>query len=220
MQRMTERDLNVAPSFSSGLADLQATQDTAAMREAAFGFETSGDLTSAKIWYRKAAELGEVRAMHDLASVLVLEDDLANAKEWLRMAAVNGFNPSRCELGDILEREGDHDGAAASFQAAAGDGYPEGLHRLGLLLFAQGREEEGIRLLEQAADRYWTPAMHDLGWWCAKRGDVRGAKHWYLKAAAEGHEPSMMALADVLDGVGHHSTAARWRRQASESRVG
>ena len=61
------------------------------------------DLECSEELYRRAAELGEMRAAHNLGSLLQRRDDLEAARQWYRRAADLGSDRSMVNLGLLLK---------------------------------------------------------------------------------------------------------------------
>lgn len=67
------------------------------------GAQVNKDPAQAAIWYRKAAEKGDVRAQHSLGVLYELgngvQADVGTAVQWYRKAAERGFAPAEFSLG-------------------------------------------------------------------------------------------------------------------------
>ena len=99
----------------------------------------SGDYIQAALWYQKAAELGNMEAQYQLASIYncgcygLLKDDTL-ATFWLRKAAEQGNQFAQRDLGKMYHGHGDNSEAGYWYRKAAEQGNEESrvaLHEMG-----------------------------------------------------------------------------------------
>ncbi|EGB11222.1 hypothetical protein AURANDRAFT_21499, partial [Aureococcus anophagefferens] len=130
------------------------------------------DKKAAKLW-KRAVELGDVRAMNNLGRLY--------------------------EHGSGVKL--DKKKAARLYRAAADRGDAVAQNNLGLFLDSEGKFEEAFRYYALAADQGYTNAEHNLGC-CYLDGegtevDLGKARYWFERAAAKGCEDAIENLAHL-----------------------
>lgn len=109
------------------------------------------DLALAASWFRKAADLGHVRAQFYMGSAYDggygVERDYEEAYAWYRRAAAEGDRDAQSGLGGLYAAgngvEQDYEKAAAWYRRAAEGGIANAQHQLGLMYLAgRGVEQD------------------------------------------------------------------------------
>jgi TPR repeat protein len=172
------------------------------MFESGIGVESS--TKQARLWYRKAAELGHVDAMVMLAKSLV-QVNVSDAADWYLRAAELGHAEAQRALADTLAEgstEG-HDllGACNWYVMAARQG--DVLAKQALSTFLQ-HNQEGIcdALVRSAAQGGLAQAQYVTGLKARRRpsdlDDGLRACEWFRAAAEQGHADAQCELADCF----------------------
>ena len=149
-------------------------------------------------WFERAAGLGSLRAVRNLAasysSGAGVPLDKARAAGYYRTAADMGDVDSMCVLASML-RNGDgvpmdKEGAAELYRRAADLGDPDAQYDLAFML--DGGEgiprdrDEAERLFRLSADQGDTDACLCIGGILYERGDYAGAEGYFMTAALKG----------------------------------
>ncbi|NVO06929.1 MAG: sel1 repeat family protein, partial [Rhodoferax sp.] len=160
------------------IGDAEAQYDLALM--CANGVGVAQNLAQAIAWATQAAERGHAAAQYLLgtscANGVGVERELRAATKWLTRAADQGHERAAFKLARILS--GDAQTLANEWQLLAAEkGLPEAQAALATQMLAEA----------------------------GNQGDVLDALAWAEKAAARGHGPSQLALAQLLESgrVGH-----------------
>jgi TPR repeat protein len=131
--------------------------------------------------YKRAVELGNVRAMTNLGGCYErghgVAQDNKKAMQLYRMASARGDARAQCNLGLLLSDEGNSEAARYHFQLAAERGYTTGEYLL------------GVELFKLVTDFTETQSQTDL----AK------AAGYFVRAAAKGHEQAQFSLDRIED---------------------
>ncbi len=188
------------------------------LRQAAEGGDTAamcnlGVLLSDPQWFDRAADLGSLRGMKNLASAYAAGMGVPMDKE----AAADLYQRA-ADLGDVdsmvvlatMKRNGDGiprdlEGAASLFRKAADAGDPDAQYDLAMMLdsgegIPQDREE-AERLFGCSAEQGDTDACLCYGGICYEKGDYQGAEKWFMDAALKGDVKAMYNLGLIyMDG--------------------
>lgn len=147
---------------------------------------TDSDPGRALEWFRRAADLGSIAAMRNIAAL-----DKDSAVEWLGRAADLGDTDSLCILASMYRNgsgvDMDKVRAAELYRAAADLGDPGAQYDLAFMLDAG----EGIPADPAEAERYFalsadqgdTDACLCIGGILFERGEYSRAEHYFLSAA-------------------------------------
>ena len=163
--------------------------------------------------FRKAADLGNVRAQRDLGYCYEfakgVEKNLFEAVKWYRKAAEQGYAQAQNDLA-ICYQKGNgvtqsYTEAVKWYRKAAEQGYAAALNGLGYC-YQKGygviqSYAEAIKLYRQSAEKGNTSGMYDLGY-CYEFAigvakDITEALKWYRKAAEQGHEKSKKRIDEI-----------------------
>ncbi|MGW7412524.1 hypothetical protein [Streptomyces sp. NPDC054863] len=142
---------------------------------------STGAREEAEHWYRIGVEGGDLRAVNNLASLLVEKGDV----------------PSEAE-------------AATLFRRAAEGGRPWAWVRLGLVLEGQGGRDEALECLRTAAKEGGAAEECQLGLMLARGEQQDEARRWLRKAADQGYAPASTAFADLEKVPEIHYTPPSW----------
>jgi TPR repeat protein len=170
------------------------------------------DLPKAKIWYRRAADAGNIAAMLRLAEWSE-EREPAEAEKWYRRAAKAGHTDALIKLGDLKRR---HDPVRARvwyLQAADIGGTPI-MFRLGTQ-FEQSDPAEARLWYMKAADAGNVAAMLRLGH-LLENWDPAEARLWYTRAADAGDVTAMLRLGRLAENW-DPAEAGAWYTQAADA---
>lgn len=172
------------------------------------------DKRLAAVWYRKAAEQGNVQALHQMGEMYFTGDglplDYVEAKRWFLKAAIMGDGPSQLRLA-YLNAEGhyrplkpDYPEAERWFRKAAEQNTGDAQFRLGNFYINYKHPpdyKQGVPWLKKAAEGGNRTAMFDLGrLMLAGTGvpkDVNGGLGWIKKSAEAGTVQAQMTLAEI-----------------------
>ncbi|TQM84110.1 TPR repeat protein [Saccharothrix saharensis] len=217
--------------------------DTAAVVGLGVAAARSGNVAEAEVWYRAAADRGDVDGMNLLALLCEERGGFAEALRWYGRAAAVGDTVAMHGLARLARRDGrpadaerwyreaadrgDRDAMLALadsgpptddgwYRRAAEAGDPRALAVLGTRLRARGELAEAERWMRRAVETTGEPFfMVELGSLLAERGDVEGAEDWHRRAASAGHVDAMAHLGAVLVTGGRAGEAEQWYRQAA-----
>nr|WP_031943560.1 tetratricopeptide repeat protein [Methylibium sp. T29]AIA99093.1 Polar organelle development protein [Methylibium sp. T29] len=202
----------------AGLGHAAASANAGYMLANGIGAQT--DYEDARRWLSLGAEQGDATAINNLAVMFLrgsgIEADASKACELFEVAAHKGHVGAQLSLGELFESGEfltvDLEQAKHWFEAAAQQGDPTGMFRLGrlLLLAGAGSQSEGIKWLEAAAETGNPEWQYLLAVQLEGEPELRGefgARHWYERAAEQGHSAATVRLA-AYEGRG---AEAFWR---------
>ncbi len=187
-------------------------------------------LSNAEDYWNRAADAGNVRAMHNLAlahitSASALDQDeaateYAEALRWLEQAAADGFANSQYTLGKMyqygLEVPQSFARAVEYYHAAADQGFANAQYNLGKAyrdgMGVERDEEQAIFYFTQAAENGHARAQNRLATRYARgdgvpQDDVT-ALYWATLAARQGDERAAENRAALLDRMSEDQIAA------------
>jgi TPR repeat protein len=160
----------------------------------------------ALIWYRKAAEQGQVEAQNYLGWFYSAAQDYSPAVAWYRKAAEQGYAEAQYNLGWLYAKgrgvAQDDKQAVDWFSKAAQQGYADAQFNLGWM-YAKGlgvtRDDgQAIILFGKAAQQGYADAEFNLGLMYAKgQGIAKNDKQaiaWFQKAAQQGQQDALAVL--------------------------
>lgn len=162
-------------------------------------------------WRKKAAELGNTRAMLDLARSSKTPEE---AEKWYRMAAETGDPDAVYEYADFLINQGRTDEAGVWYKKAADMGDPYAMYCYADFLVNQGRTDEAIKWYKKAAEQGSLDAMI---WIAQNSEDPAEAEQWYTKAIQSGDPYAMCEYAKFLVNQGRIDEAEAWYSEAIKS---
>jgi Flp pilus assembly protein TadD len=175
-----------------------------------------GDSESAAKWYEKAAELGELDAIHNLGILAVRAGDNEKATGLFASAARQGHVRSMTMLASIMENAGEDDAAASWYQSAASHGNVNAMAKLGDLYSRTGDLDEAVKYWHEAASRNDTNSMCDLGYRFLNLGELDLAKDWFRKAIELGNVKAFVGLGQTFQHGGKMIDAEHWLLRAVE----
>ncbi|MDR0611836.1 MAG: hypothetical protein LBG58_17145 [Planctomycetaceae bacterium] len=205
-------------------------------------YRYGGDDAEAFNWVHKAAEKGDVKAMHYLGYCYdhgdgILRDN-AEAIKWYRKAAEQyrkaaeqGHIETQCFLGELFYNNeiGDEKEAVKWFRKAAEQGFAPAQDKLGRCYeLGNGvpiNYKEAIKWYRKAAEQGYAAAQRTLGD-CYKDGEVvdkdyAEALKWYHKAYKQsGSSITAIAIGDCYFNGGfgispNYTEAVKWYREAA-----
>ncbi len=165
------------------------------------GLSVERNLKQARVWYKKAAELGDARAQYALARDFEPFES-PQAVAWLHKAAAQGHAQAQCALAEMQYQgvgvEQDRLSALAWYARAAAQGDAQAQFRLGSLFKNQAESLAHVALAQAAAggqadaqfamgERYRQGTGVAQNWFEACR--------WYQMAAEQGNAQAQCALA-------------------------
>ncbi len=175
------------------------------------------DISSAALWYRKAAEQGYIAALCPLADCYMEMGNMKEAVNWYRKAAEQGHVKAQYRLGECYYLgkgvEKSLDKAIKLLRNAEKQGNFEAQKIL---------KSEEIRLYIDAIEKNTPQAQFDLGiYYYGISGQLEQSGKWMKKAAEQGHVEAQYFLGVYYrDGYGgmpkNISSAALWYRKAAE----
>jgi TPR repeat protein len=197
--------------------------------------------SEALVLYRKAADLGNAAAMHNVGLLYETGQgtarDYGEAAAWYRKSAELAFGAAMYDLGFLYETghgvERDYAQAAAWYRkaAAAKDAGHASIDAMNHLAYfyenGWGVPEnfgEAMKWYRQAADLGDANAMNNVGVFYERgrgvKADPAEAMKWYRKAADLGNPAAMNGIGALYDGGKgvrvDYQEAMKWYRQAAE----
>ncbi|MDA0205070.1 MAG: tetratricopeptide repeat protein [Acidobacteria bacterium] len=137
-----------------------ALAQTALARALRAGEGVAVDEKLARVWFREAADLGNIAAQHELGNLEEAAGDLAQANQWLLTAAKSGYIPAQIAIAEQCQDTNAEPSCAAHWYAAAakgGNAYAQ--YHMGLLC----ESGEGVpRDVNQARKWYAMAAEGDM----------------------------------------------------------
>jgi TPR repeat protein len=164
-----------------------------------------------------AAEQGDVIAMANLGTAMILTGDRAGALHWLGRAWNAGNVGAGFNLGTLHSQAGDTNRAQVIWEQSAALGDPDAM--LGLVKQALDRGDP-------ATVERWVPLIlaqdaaypiTALGVAFRDRGNVDRAVHAFLRAEELGDAYAMEYRARILDAQGAHDDAVALRARAAKA---
>lgn len=143
--------------------------------------------TDADRWLRKAADLGDANALHNLGVHHYEQNQLALAQSCFKKAADKGNTDSLLNLGAIALDRRQFLKAEEYFRKATASGNPGALYGVGVSLYRRGHRAEAEKWYLRAAADGDHFAMNTLGTMRHESGDYAEAEKWYKQALASGN---------------------------------
>lgn len=188
--------------------------------------ETGDDAENAERWFRRAADRGLARALHNMGVLALRADRLQDAVVWFGRAVSAGWVPSMYALGSIYEDSALLDQAVALYRRAADQGDGDSQDALGRMAF------ETEPSADHVASLYWSMKAADQGIAAAQTRlgtiyheglgvdrDPGRAAFWFLQAARQGHPGAQMMIGGFCHlGIGIQADrieAVRWLSRSS-----
>ncbi|WP_406340403.1 tetratricopeptide repeat protein [Streptomyces sp. NBC_00648] len=178
--------------------------------------DAEGRTELARRAWRRAADAGDLRAMHWLGWSCTRRGDHAEGASWFRRAIDLGDNTAMWALARCLHGSGDFTGEERWLREAASQGDASAMVDLGVALSALGRQDEAETWLRRAAGLGEAVAMANLGYLWEQRGDLTQSEHWNRQGAVVGHPGAIENLAHLLKNRGDTDEALRWYRRGAE----
>jgi len=180
-----------------------------------------GDYTRAAALTRPFADQGQAWAQFNLAAMLEegkgVPKDEKQAEDLYRKAAAQGDKRAQVKLESMNRakhqaqqdeakaayEKGDYARAAALVRPLAEQGLAWAQFTLGVMhQYGKGapRDEKQAGVsYRKAAEQGYADAQYKLGVWELNGRHKEAAKNWFLKAAAQGHAPSMVQLGAMVE---------------------
>jgi len=163
--------------------------------------ENLPDTPYAQIWFRRAADQGLPRALHNLGVLALRSDDNELAIEWFKKAVAADWLNSMFRLARLLEEKGDISGAFEIYDRGARRGCSDSQDALSQLIVDKEIESHydlALMLTERAAQQGSPIAQTRLGTiYHEGLGVERNpelAASWFLKAAQRGHPGAQLMI--------------------------
>lgn len=195
------------------------------------GFELAQDWTQAAIWYRKAAEEGDIRGAYQLG--LLFEEgkgvpqNWGQAAEWYRKAAEQGYADAEYRLG-LCHRDGHGVGQDAIWskiwlEKAARKGQVGAQEALAQMETGDKRENpvavDSVPAEKGDATAQCLMGIRFMEGNGVEKDETTGVE-WYRKAAEQGHAEAQCRLANCLrtgqGGEKDAKEAERWYQRSAE----
>jgi TPR repeat protein len=170
------------------------------------GQGVAADDAQAMVWYRKAADQGQVEAQSYLGWMYSKAQDYSPAVEWYRKAAEQGYAEAQYNLGWLYTRgrgvAQDDKKAFEWFTKAAQQAYVDAQFNVGWM-YAKGLgvaqdEKQAVDWFQKAAQQGYADAEFNLGLMYAKGLGVakedKQAIGWFQKAAQHGQKDALALL--------------------------
>jgi uncharacterized protein len=205
----------VPPPMWDPLVSLAAGQDLLAIGMAAY---TAQRGMTSEAAFERAADGGDVAAMHNLGVRLRETGRPEEATVWYRRAAEEGDALAMYNLGVLLTEIGRAEEAETWMTRAGTLIDVAALDALGFVLFETpwARPETAARL-RGAAEGGDVVAMRHLAPRVGSVGRFEEMEHWQRSAAERGDVTAMKALGDLLSGFLRNEEAEQWWRRAAEA---
>ncbi|WP_367137599.1 tetratricopeptide repeat protein [Saccharothrix sp. HUAS TT1] len=175
----------------------------------------SGDVGAAEVWYRAAADSGDVDGMNLLALLCEERGDHAEARRWYSRAADSGDAVALHGLARLARRRGQEGEAGRWYREAADRGDQEAMIALAE---AAVDPADGDAWYRRAAESGNPRALVVISTRLRARGEVGEAERWLRRAVATTGEPFFMVeLGELLAATGDLAEAETWHRRAAEA---
>jgi uncharacterized protein len=155
----------------------------------------------AQMWFKRAADQGLPKALHNLGVLAVKSEDNELAIEWLKKAVAADWLNSMFPLGALLEEKGDISGAFEIYDRGARRGCSNSQGALSQLIVNKEIESHydlALFLTERAAEEGSPFAQARLGTiYHEGLGVERNpelAASWFLKSAQRGHPGAQLMI--------------------------
>ncbi|MFJ8112221.1 protein kinase [Streptomyces sp. NPDC096132] len=222
-----ERELSSAPSGrteTEATAPPQAAPDNPdaqlrasaeagnakAMRRLAARLKSAGDIDSALLWYRRAAQVGNPTGAREAGQLIErhFPDQLRQAVALYRMAANAGDAVATTRLAELLGTERDRPAGAPERDEKAGTAAAP----------VSPAEQAMLRKHRAAAMDGQINSLLALGDWYRQRNREQDALVWYWRAAENGHPHCMFMTAALLaKDPQRDSESLKWFRAAADA---
>lgn len=155
----------------------------------------------AQMWFKRAADQGLPRALHNLGVVAFRSGDNELAIEWFKKAVAADWLNSMCPLGKLLEEKNDISGAFEIYDRGARRGCSDSQDALSQLILHKEIESHydlALFLTERAAQQGRSSAQTRLGMMYHEgqgvEQDPELAASWFLQAAQRGHPGAQLMI--------------------------
>jgi tetratricopeptide (TPR) repeat protein len=148
-------------------------------------------------WLRKAADLGDVDALHNLGVRHYEQNQLILAHSYFKKAADKGHVGSVINLGVIALDKSQFLKAEEYFCTATASGDAAALYGIGVSLYRRGHKAEAEKWYLRAAAGGDHFAMNTLGTMRHQSGEYAEAGKWYQQALANGNPFAAHNLASL-----------------------
>jgi TPR repeat protein len=174
------------------------------------------DAAMAKIWYKRAADAGNVAAMMRLAERAEERDQTAEAEKWYQRAAAAGHTDAMIRLGNLTQQR-DQTEAEMWYQMAAKAGGAPIMSRLGRQFEERDQAEEAEKWYTRAADAGDRVVMVRMGRLAEEARDRTKAEKWYRRAADAGETAAMVRMGELAEEARDRTAASFWYRKAADA---
>ena len=214
--RQPQRNSDLSPITETALRKAVATGESIDTLNLGL-FLHKRSSAEAELLYRKAADDGNIQAMHNLGDLLNERGDAATAGQWWRRAAESGDSRSMDHLGNFFNKRGEFAEAEHWWRKAADAGDIGALYDLGKLFHERNNITEAELWWHKIAQSESAYAMHLYGDMLDKiRGQTAQAEHWWHKAADKGNADAMFHLGNLSRDRGDTTKAEQWWRKAAD----
>jgi TPR repeat protein len=165
---------------------------------------------------RRAAELGDIQAAHNVGRLLAEKGELHESCQWFRRAVELGSDRSMIDLGLII-RASDPQEATDLFRKAADAGSVEGMHMLGWTLMDNDDNKAEAERWLSLADQQGTPHNRNHLAVLLRDTDRERSRYLLQKSAERGETCGMRKLISLADEEGDKDTARYWTERAGAS---
>ena len=200
--------LDTAVKFRTPMAKMFA-------RRKGIMFHESNQILKAQEWYQNAISLGDIKALHNLGS-LVEKEDPAWAQSLYTQAMTKGFSYSMDNLADLLYRQGKIEDAKKLYKETANQNNIKAMYNLAIIARDEGNSQEAREWYQKAAEKGHIESCHMIGVFLMEEDQLDKAKEWFEKAALKKFPPSMYNFGILLQDEGHLDKAKEWFEKAVE----
>ncbi|MEZ0610625.1 tetratricopeptide repeat protein [Fibrella sp. WM1] len=166
-----------------------------------------GEMKKAETFYLRAIDKGEVKALHNLASLYDDQGDAAKAEAFYLRAIDKGDVKALFNLALLYADQREADKAETFYLRAIDKGEVNALNNLASLYANQGETVEAEALYLQAIDKGDVNALHNLALLYKTQGKTQKAEIFYLRAIDKGFVEALNNLALLYDDQGDAAKA-------------
>ncbi|MCL7494851.1 tetratricopeptide repeat protein [Streptomyces sp. MCA2] len=184
---VTRRYMNEHPEDSTGYFNL------------AFYLQRVGNFEEAEFYYRKAVDLGDVKAMMNLANLLSDGERTEEAEELYCAAIKKGDSKAPRGLAHLYRVTGRFSKAISILRSLIREGSAAAFKEMGRVQEDLGRTNLAILWLQKAVDLGDTNAGIRLGYIYERRGESKRATPYYRIAAEAGDAHAYLHLGMIFE---------------------
>ena len=153
------------------------------------------DIEKAEVYYLKAIDKGEVRALNNLANIYRDQKDYEKAEEYYLKALDNDIEEALFNLAILYRDQKEYEKAEEYYLKAIDKDNVEALFNLAILYRDQKEYEKAEEYYLKAIDKDNVEALFNLAILYSDQKDYKKAEEYYLKAIDKDHDRALNNLA-------------------------